>query len=69
MKYEWKAWAEIGWAILVAVVVQAAQIIVASDLERVTDWRSWAVSLIAACVRAAFAMLLTKLVPQPKIGE
>jgi hypothetical protein len=59
--YTFKAWQEIGWAVLIAVVIQAAQIIVTSDLETVTDWRAWIISLLAACLRAAVAIVLTKL--------
>ena len=61
LNYNYHAVAEILWAILIAVIVQAAQIIVASDLERVTDWRSWFISLLAAVTRAGAAALLAKL--------
>ena len=68
MTYDFKVLEEIGWAVLVAVVVQAAQIVVSADLEHITDWHTWAISLLAACVRAGVAMFLAK-VTTPKTGE
>lgn len=69
MTYDFKVLQEIGWAVLVAVVVQAAQIIVASDLEHIADWRTWAVSLLAACVRAGLAIIIAKLTAPKPQGE
>lgn len=69
MTYDFKALSEIGWAVLVAVVVQAAQIIVSSNLETVTDWRTWFVSLAAACARAGLAIIVAKLTAPKPQGE
>ena len=51
--YEFKKVQELGWAVLVAAMTTALQVLVASDLVAITDWRAWAVSLGAAVTRAA----------------
>lgn len=54
--YEFKRLPELGWAILTAIAVEAGQILINTDFNAVTDWRTWIVSvLFAGLVRAVFA--------------
>lgn len=56
MKYELKWVAEAGWVILVAVVVQAGQLLQASSAEEVmTDPEAWALTFLGALARVAYA--------------
>ena len=69
MSYNFQFWKELLWAALIAAIVTAGQIVVASDLEKVTDWRVWALSLVTACARAVVAIIVTKLTQPPATPE
>ena len=53
MKYEFKAWAELAWAVGVTASVAVLQLLVEFDPTQVSDWRFWVISLGGAAVRAA----------------
>lgn len=61
MTYNFKFWQEIGWGILVAVLVALAQALIHFDASAVTDWQVWTLALISGCVRAVAAVLIAKL--------
>lgn len=61
MTYDFKFLQEIGWFALVAILTQLFQTLAMFDPNTITDWRAWAVSLFAACVRAAFGAALAVL--------
>lgn len=63
MKYEWKFWEELGWAVLVAVVVTLATAFVQFEPSEIADWKSWVVGLIGGVIRASAAVLLAQLKP------
>ena len=52
MRYEFKAFDELFWFVLVAVVTVVLQALVEFDPARIDDWRSWAIGIGAAAVRA-----------------
>ena len=52
--------------VLIAGAVGVAQVMVAFDPTKVTDWRTWLVALIGAFVRPAAAFVVAKLAtPSP----
>ena len=53
MNYDFKVVAEFAWAVFLAAFVSALQVIVTTQFETLTDWRTWAVSLGAAVARTA----------------
>jgi hypothetical protein len=57
-EYVWKRGEEIAWIALVAVVVFVLEILVEFDPDAISDWRLWAISLGAGCVRAAAGAIL-----------
>lgn len=62
--YEFKTVPELGWAVLVAVVAVAAQLVNTADPQAVlTDPRTFLVALGAAMVRAALGALLDAMKP------
>ena len=58
MAYDFKVLPEVGWAVLVAVVVFAAQVLIEFDPEVIDDWETWAKALGAGAVRAAAGAVL-----------
>ncbi len=76
--YDFKHGPELLWAVAVAVAVVVAQVAVATNFSAVTDWKSWAIALVAAAARAAFAAAAkytgiaagsTVVVPQQGVGQ
>ncbi len=63
MHYDFKTAEEFGWAALVAAIAFIATQLTAVDPAGVTDWKAWAIALIAGAARAAFAGLLAKFGP------
>ena len=61
MTYNYKFWQEMGWVALVAVLTQLFQALALFDPNSITDLRMWAVSIFAACIRAAFGAALAVL--------
>lgn len=53
MRYEFKGWAEIGWAVFVAVATVVLTELATFDESTLADPKAWGVALISACVRAA----------------
>lgn len=54
--YQFKIVPELGWSVLVAVGTVLAQ--GATDAEKVSDWRAWAIGLTAGLVRAVIGAIL-----------
>lgn len=58
-EYDFKRLPELGWAIFAAVSIEVLQIVVATDLAVVEDWKAWAITLgfaaLAAGARAGLA--------------
>ena len=69
-EYRFKFPAEAAWFVAVAVLTELSQVLLTFDPARVTDWRTWAVSLAAALVRAAAGAVLDWLRrhPTPTVG-
>lgn len=61
MRYEFKRIDELLWAAAVAAAVAVLQALVSFEPERITDWRLWAISLVAGSVRAAAGAALAAL--------
>ncbi len=53
MRYDFKAAEELLWFIVVAVVMVLFQAMYEFDPEKITDWRAWALGVVAAAIRAA----------------
>lgn len=53
LTYRFKPLPELGWAVLTAVLLVLLPALVALDPEKITDWRTWAVALGGAVLRAA----------------
>ncbi len=58
MAYKFKKLEEVSWAVLVVVVMFAAQVLIEFDLEVIDDWETWAKALGAGAVRAAAGAVL-----------
>lgn len=52
--YELKA-EEIFWAVVVAVGLELLQVLATLDLNKVADWRTWAISLAGSLIRTGAA--------------
>lgn len=59
MNYNWKWVEELLWAVVTAVGFTFAQVILTTDFDTITDWRTWAVSLGGAMIRGALVGLAT----------
>ena len=57
-EYEIKRLPELGWAVLVAAVAFAAQVVATTDPHTVTDWRAYAIGVAAGLGRVLFVALL-----------
>lgn len=53
LSYHFKPLPELGWAVLIAVATVLLPALVALDPEKIADWRTWAVALAVAVIRAA----------------
>lgn len=58
-KYNFKFWQELGWGILVAIIVTLAQAFIQFDASAVVNWQVWALSIISGCARA-IAVIVVK---------
>ena len=50
--YDYKKLQEAGWFVFVAILTTLGQALVEFSPDKITDWRTWAVGIIAGCVRA-----------------
>ena len=68
MRYDFKLVAEFAWAVFLAAFVSALQVVVTTQFETLTDWRTWTISLGAAVARsgagAAIALLTRRQRPE-----
>lgn len=53
MRYEFRKLDEAIWAVGIAVAVSVFQALVTFDPETITDYKTWAVGIVAGAVRAA----------------
>lgn len=58
-RYSFRPSAELGWFVLTTIVLAMAQVLLTLEPEQITDWRTWAVSLLGAAVRAGAGALLS----------
>ena len=65
--YDFKKAQELFWFLATAAVLAIAQILVTFEPEKVLDWKTYAIALIGAAVRAIAGALLTR-APKPS-GE
>lgn len=63
MKYDFKFAQELGWAVLIGVVVVVAQALLTFDESVLKDWEPWAVGLLGAAARSVGASLLNAFRP------
>lgn len=61
LTYNFKFWQELGWGILVAILMTIAQATIQFDATVITDWQVWAISIVSGCVRAVAAIVVAKL--------
>lgn len=61
MVYNFKLWQELGWGILVAILVTLAQALLEFDASAIKDWQVWALGLFSGCIRAVAAILVSSL--------
>lgn len=66
--YDYKVWQEIGWAALVATLTYLS-IVLATDFNQVSDWRSFAISAVAGLARALVAAVLAVLTKRVSGGS
>lgn len=57
--YDFKFWAEAGWAALITALIFALTAIV--DSASVTDWKAWVIAVGGGAVRAAAGAFLARL--------
>ncbi len=67
MTYDFRAIPEILWAVFIAMVVYIAQTLVFFNPSEILDWRTWAISLLAGCIRAAASVVIAILTKPSKI--
>lgn len=68
--YYFKANQEAIWFVLVAAGTVVVQALATLDIDKITDWRVWAIGLGAAALRAAAGAALSLLnKPQPSTPE
>lgn len=65
MIYIFKPAPEVVRGLFIAVATVVLQMLIATDLTRVTDWRTWAIALAAAAVHAAGVYLFSWLTAPP----
>lgn len=53
MSYNWKWVEEILWAVVTGVAITFTQIVLTTNLEVITDWRGWLITLTGAMARGA----------------
>lgn len=58
MSYQFKPWAELAWAALVAAVVYILGALLIFEPAEILDWRSWLMALASGTVRAMAGALL-----------
>jgi len=61
MRYEFKFWQEILWAVIVGAVIAALTMLVDFRPEAIQDWRTWAIAFGGAIARGAAAVALSKI--------
>lgn len=69
MRYDFKAWEELFWFVLVAVATVVLQALAEFDPERISDWRTWLVGIGAAAVRAGAGAALAWLAKRQMTSE
>lgn len=69
MRYDFKAAEELFWFIVVAVAMVLFQAMYEFDPEKITDWRAWAVGVVAAAIRAVGGAGLSWLSKRRAAGE
>ena len=61
MRYEFKFWQEILWAVIVGAVIAALTMLVDFRPEAIQDWSTWAIAFGGAIARGAAAVALSKI--------
>ena len=61
MRYDFKFWAELGWALLIGATITLLLELTSFRPEAIEDWRAWAIVLGGAVVRGAVAVAGTKI--------
>ena len=57
-KYNFKVWQELGWGIVVALIVSIAQVFLEFDAAAVTDWNLWLLALVSGCARSVAVIVV-----------
>lgn len=60
-KYLIKWGTELAWAVTVAVLVYAAQIVTATDFDAVQDWPAYAWAIVGGAGRVAIAIVVNSI--------
>lgn len=60
MAYNFKAYEEAIWFVIVTAGIQVAQVLVDFDPEVITDWKAWVIALAGGVVRAVAAAIIAK---------
>jgi hypothetical protein len=58
MRYTYKFWHELGWAVFVALVTFLATQLLNFDAATITDWKIWGIAIASGCVRAVAAAVV-----------
>lgn len=73
MTYRFKPLPELGWGVAIAAGLVILQALVTLDPETVADWRTWAIALGGAAIRAAAGAAIDYLrrssQPEPTLVE
>lgn len=60
MAYNFKAYEEAIWFVVVTAAIQVFTVLVDFDPETIIDWKSWAIALGGGVVRAVAAAIIAK---------
>ena len=69
MHYEMKWIEELIWIAIVSAAVQAIMVLSGFNPEGITDWKGWAIALIAGSIRAAAGAVIAAIAARKASGN
>lgn len=67
--YHFKVTQEVVWFIAIAILTPLITVAADFDPNTITNWRVWAVGVVAACIRAGGAAILTFIASDGKFTQ